>query len=86
MLDGEMDVVLGDRSIVLTPGTFVYIPAGTVHAFRYRTTGRFFSFTNGGMAARFFADLDQNAGEVPPILEKVLTVAARNEITVALPR
>lgn len=85
MLEGEMDVLLGQRLVVLKPGMFVYIPAMTPHFFRYRTPGKFFSFTSGGGAARFFADLHHNASGLPPDFGKVVEVAARNGVALAAP-
>ena len=37
MLEGEMDVLLGDRTVVLKVGDFAHVPAGTVHCFHFRT-------------------------------------------------
>jgi mannose-6-phosphate isomerase-like protein (cupin superfamily) len=34
VLEGEMRFVLGEEELVAGPGTFVYIPHGTVHAWR----------------------------------------------------
>ena len=33
VLEGEMNVLVGERSITATAGSFVFIPRGTVHAF-----------------------------------------------------
>src|SRR5690348_16267058 len=63
MLEGEMDVLVGDRWIVVRAGDFVHLPRMTPHCFRYRTAGTFVSMTSGAGAARFFGDL---AREVPP--------------------
>lgn len=38
VLEGEITVHLGDRSIVATPGTPVHIPKGTVHSYKNTET------------------------------------------------
>ena len=39
VLEGDMRFLVGDEEIVAGPGTFVYIPRGTVHAWRPVGTG-----------------------------------------------
>jgi mannose-6-phosphate isomerase-like protein (cupin superfamily) len=39
VLEGEMRFLLGEEEIVAGPGTFLYIPHGTVHAWRPTGTG-----------------------------------------------
>jgi quercetin dioxygenase-like cupin family protein len=85
MLEGEMEFTLGDRRLRLSPGMFVYVPAGTVHAFRYLTAGRFFSYTSAPGAAKFFAELDRGAPEFPPNIPRLLEIAQRHRISVPPP-
>jgi quercetin dioxygenase-like cupin family protein len=85
MLEGEMDVLLGERTVRLKPGMFAYVPAGTVHNFRYATHGRFFSYTSAPGAAAFFTEVDRDAPEVPPNLPRLMEIATRNRLTVPPP-
>jgi mannose-6-phosphate isomerase-like protein (cupin superfamily) len=85
MLEGEMDVLVGERKIHMLPGMYVYIPAGTVHNFCYTTPGRFFSYTSGAGAAKFFAELDRDAPELPPNIPRILEIAGRNRVSVPPP-
>jgi len=87
MLDGEMDVLVGERTLHLVPGMFVYIPAETVHCFRYTTKGRFFSYTSAPGAARFFEELDRDVPvtDGAPDLGRVVEVALRNRVRPAGP-
>ena len=39
VLEGDMRFVLGEEEFVAGPGTFVYIPRGTIHAWRPTGTG-----------------------------------------------
>jgi quercetin dioxygenase-like cupin family protein len=85
MLEGEMDVLIGDKMHHLVPGAFVYIPANTVHNFRYTTAGRFFSYTSGVGADNFFAELAQLPQTMPPDMPRMLEIAARNRVSVPPP-
>lgn len=86
MIEGEMDVVLGDRNVVLTKGAFVYIPAGTVHCFRYRAGGgRFVSFNSRGGAAKFFRDIDRALPDGSMDIAKIVPIALANEVVPAGP-
>jgi mannose-6-phosphate isomerase-like protein (cupin superfamily) len=85
MLEGEMDVLAGDKTVHLTPGMFAYIPAHTPHSFAYTTPGRFFSYTSAPGAAKFFQDLDRNAPELPPNLPRVVEIAIRHRVALAGP-
>ncbi|HZU81370.1 MAG TPA: cupin domain-containing protein [Polyangiaceae bacterium] len=86
MLDGSMDVVLGDRTVVLTRGAFVYIPAGTVHCFRYRVGGgRFLSFNSRAGAAKFFRELDRVLPDGSVDLGKIVPIAVANQVVPAGP-
>jgi quercetin dioxygenase-like cupin family protein len=81
MLDGEMEVLLGERTVVLKKGDFVHVPAGVPHCFRYRGHGRFVSVTSRAGAARFFTELAAAlpAG-APPDVPKMIEVALRNDV------
>lgn len=82
-----MEVLVGDRTVHLVPGMFVFIPAETVHAFRYTTAGRFFSYTSAPGAARFFEELDRDVpvSDGPPDLGRIVEVALRNGVRPAGP-
>lgn len=85
MLEGEMDVLLGDRWIVLKPGAFVHVPRGVPHCFRYRTPGRFVSMTSEGGASQFFTELAREVPPGPPDLAQVVAIAGRNRVQLAAP-
>lgn len=86
VIEGEMDLVVGDRSLVMKAGGFAYVPAGTVHAFRYRAGGgRFVSFTSRGGAARFFGALATALPEGSVDIPTILDVASKHEIHIAPP-
>jgi len=84
MIEGEMDVLLGDRWVILKAGDFVHIPRGTPHCFRYRVNGRFVSMTSGPGASQFFSEL-ATLPPGPPDFPKVVAIAARNQVQLAGP-
>jgi len=86
MLEGEMDVQIGDRMVVLAPGGFVHLPGGTPHCFRYRSaTGRFLSVTSRGGAAGFFGAVAAALPDGTPDVPTIVDVAARHGVSLAAP-
>jgi mannose-6-phosphate isomerase-like protein (cupin superfamily) len=86
MVEGQMDVILGERTVVLTAGGFVYIPAGTVHGFRFRANGgKFVSFNSAAGAAKLFRELDRALPDGRIELDKFVPIAIANRVTLAGP-
>lgn len=77
MLEGEMEVLLGERKVVLKKGDFVHIPGGVTHCFRYLGRGRFVSVSSRGGAAKFFGELAA-AGQVS--MPQMVEIALRNDV------
>jgi quercetin dioxygenase-like cupin family protein len=85
VLEGQVDVLMGDRQITLSAGEFVHLPAGTVHNFRMRSKeAKFLSVTSRPGASRFFADADREVGGALDI-PRMMAVCARHEVGVPLP-
>jgi quercetin dioxygenase-like cupin family protein len=81
VISGTVEVLIGERRIEAQPGTFVHVPAGTVHAYKnVSERASFLSIASKGGAARFFMELDREAPEFPPQLEKVVPIALRNQV------
>jgi quercetin dioxygenase-like cupin family protein len=86
VLDGEIDVLLGDRTVTLRAGEFVHVPRGTVHNFRMRTrTARFLSMNSGGGAAEFFKEFEREVTG-PADLANAVQVGARHQVQFLPPR
>ncbi len=78
MLEGEVEVRVGDRTLTGTPGCFALAPAGTPHSYRIVSpTARFLVFTAKSGAAAFFRSMDREIGFPPPSFEAVVGVAVR---------
>ncbi|HZD69223.1 MAG TPA: quercetin 2,3-dioxygenase [Actinomycetes bacterium] len=86
LLEGELDVTCGERTLAASAGSFVLLPRGIPHTFRVQggRPARFLAlFTPGGFE-RFFVEGGQPAqaptpppAHQPPDLSKLLELAAR---------
>jgi quercetin dioxygenase-like cupin family protein len=78
VIDGEADVVIGDKTLRATPGCFISVPPGTVHNYRVTSPGaKFLVVTNPSGLKGFVEDLHDVAD-----LDTVMKVAAKHSVTV----
>jgi quercetin dioxygenase-like cupin family protein len=83
---GEIMFGVGSREAVARPGTFVHVPAGTTHWFRFGTGGgEMVSLTSRAGAAKMFADFDREIAPDKPDLEKLVEVAGRHGAKIGAP-
>jgi quercetin dioxygenase-like cupin family protein len=76
VVGGEVAFGVGERELVGTAGTFVHLPAGTVHWFRFGAGGgQMVSVTSHEGASKLFADLDRGIAADAPDLEKLVQLA-----------
>ena len=81
---GQIDFGIGAESKTATPGTFVHLPAGTVHWFRFGAGGgEMVSMTSRLGASKMFADIAREVAPVNPDLGTLAEVAGRHGLTVA---
>jgi quercetin dioxygenase-like cupin family protein len=96
VLEGTFSFLSGDKTINAEPGTFMWIPRGTLHTFKNTgaESGRVLvASTLPGSHRRFFREVgvpvsDRDSFEPPtdsPDMEKVLASAERNDIHFVLP-
>ena len=96
VLEGAFSFLSGDKTIEAGPGSFMWIPRGTLHTFKNTGAeiGRFVSTsTFPGSHERFFRDVGVPVDDIasfqppegPPDMEKVLASAERNDIHFVLP-
>jgi len=83
---GNVEIRYGDRTISATPGTLVHLPAGTIHAFQFGAGGgEMISVTSqNGRAAHLFTTIDQEIPVGPPDVPKLIAVAERYGVAVAM--
>jgi mannose-6-phosphate isomerase-like protein (cupin superfamily) len=88
VLEGEFEFSVGDDTLLAEAGTLVYIPRGTLHAFRNvgEEPGRLLiSQTPGGLHERFFEEAGEAAADtrIPPVpkgspdFERIAAIAAK---------
>lgn len=86
MLEGEMEVTLGDRRMTATPGSFINAPKGTLHAYRVLSDeAKFIIVTSPAGAGNFFAELDRETGGSREDMEGIVRVAVRHGFNVPPP-
>jgi mannose-6-phosphate isomerase-like protein (cupin superfamily) len=94
VLEGEFEILDGDRTFMASAGSFVHIPKGTLH--RFKNVGAtpakmLVLFTPAGMENFFFeAGLPaQEGGSAPPLgpeeIERTLAVAPKYGMELPLP-
>jgi mannose-6-phosphate isomerase-like protein (cupin superfamily) len=94
VLEGELEILNGDRTFMASAGSFVHIPRGTLHRFKNvgATPARMLTFfTPAGMEDFFFeAGLPtQEGGSAPPLgpeeIERTLAAAPKYGMELPLP-
>jgi mannose-6-phosphate isomerase-like protein (cupin superfamily) len=87
VLEGTFTVRVGERTFTATPGAFVFIPRGTVHAFMNagaRPARLLLTFSPGGVD-RFFQELAPLAAAEPPDPAGLAAVGAKYRVEVVGP-
>jgi quercetin dioxygenase-like cupin family protein len=81
VLDGQLEVLLGDRVVKVSAGELVHVPRGTMHRFCVVTAqAKFLSINSGAGAAEMFADMDRETGGQMD-LPKLIAVAMKHGLT-----
>jgi mannose-6-phosphate isomerase-like protein (cupin superfamily) len=67
VIDGNVTVVVGDRSVALGPGGYAFGPREIPHGFRIDGSkpARLLLMTNGGSFAEFVSEMSEPAGVTP---------------------
>ena len=84
VLDGELDVVIGEETGHVGPGAVVHFPARTIHTFAVTTAeARILAVTEGGGAGRLFRHLATLGPVVPDEehLPAIVAIAVENGLT-----
>lgn len=87
VLAGEVTFGIGDSGDqVATPGTFVFIPSGSTHWFRFGPGGgQMLSMTSTPGIGGAFAEADSRISPTEPNLELLLEIGAKHGLTFMLP-
>ncbi|MBK7947408.1 MAG: cupin domain-containing protein [Deltaproteobacteria bacterium] len=84
VLEGEVDFGVGERELTATAGSFVHLPAGTRHWFRFGAAGgKMLSLTGAGsQAAAFFTGVDAALPEGEMDVAVIGRVASAHALTI----
>jgi quercetin dioxygenase-like cupin family protein len=84
---GQVTFAIGDTGDqVATAGTFVFIPAGSTHWFRFGPVGgEMLSMTPRPGVAEFFADVDRQVSPTEPDFATLERIATSHGLTVLAP-
>lgn len=83
VLEGEVDVCMGDQAVTAGPGAYVQCEGGAVHSFRIRSEGaRMLVITDRRGASEFFHDMAKVAPAVPCDMEAAIKVAAQHGVRI----
>jgi len=86
LLEGEVDLQIGDQIVRATPGYFVNLPAGVAHAFTVRSPqAKFLVGFSNAIAAQFMAELAQAEREQRLTLEMTIAIAQKHQVQPVLP-
>jgi quercetin dioxygenase-like cupin family protein len=76
---GEIAFGVGDREALGGPGTFVHVPAGTTHWFRFGAGGgEMVSLASRAGAANMFSEFDREIAPDNPDFAKLVEIAGRH--------
>ena len=86
VIKGNVEISYGDQTVDAKPGTLVHLPAGTIHGFHFGAGGgEMISITSqNGHAAQLFTDLDREIPIGLPDIPKLIAVAGKYGVSVAI--
>ena len=79
MIDGIVEITYDGTTSVATAGSFVHVPAGTVHSFRCGPGGvEMLSITSHtSQASNLFTTIDREVTAMPPDVSKLVEIGTR---------
>jgi len=85
ILEGELEIQTGTKTIVATPGYFINIPGETAHAFKILSpSARFIALVSPAQATQFYEEMGQFVSSTPPDLEKFQAIADKHGVRLIL--
>jgi quercetin dioxygenase-like cupin family protein len=79
VLEGEFEILCGDKTIIAKKGDLAIVPRGTVHAFRNIGTenAKFWITVTPGGFEKFFEEVSRDASAMPPDVEKIKAIGRK---------
>jgi mannose-6-phosphate isomerase-like protein (cupin superfamily) len=85
VIDGQVEVTVAGKATIVSPGGYVHIPAGTVHAYKnISATAKMIGVVSDPRGGQFFAAVDQL--KVPQDLPRILAIAENFGVTFLVPK
>ena len=85
VIDGQVEVTVEGKATTISPGGYVHIPGGSVHAYKnISPTAKIIGVVSDPRGGQFFAAMDRF--KVPEDLPRILEVAKRYDVTFLLPK
>jgi quercetin dioxygenase-like cupin family protein len=76
VVSGELTFGYGEEQVTVGPGSFVHLPGGTMHWFRFGPDGgQAVSMTSRGNAAKMFTEFDREIAPAAPDVGKLVAIA-----------
>jgi quercetin dioxygenase-like cupin family protein len=86
VIRGSISFGAGDREVVGQPGSFVHVPGGVTHWFRFGADGgEMVTLTSRAGAAAMFTEFDREITPDKPDLAKLVEIAARHGAKLGAP-
>ncbi|HZP84082.1 MAG TPA: cupin domain-containing protein [Chthonomonadaceae bacterium] len=87
VLEGEIEIRCGEKTVQAGAGTYVYLPRHIPHAFKNvgEANGRLLGTATPGGHERFFEDVDRLSRNGPPPMDEALAVCRKHGIELLLP-
>ena len=81
VLEGEFELTVGDQTAIAGPGSMVFVPRETVHAFKYMgtTKGKLLEWGLPGGQERYFEAIDRLAAEGKMNPESIVATSREHE-------
>ena len=86
IIEGDVNFTLGDKTMRVTTGDFIYAPAGVLHGFKGASDkpARILVFDAPAHAEDFFRDMDREVKEFPRDAAKIPEIGLRHQIRFVL--
>ena len=86
VIDGDLTFKIDGEEMKAKPGTFVHIPAGTLHEFKFGENGaKMISITGAGSnASSLFTELAAENAKESPKQKNLIEIIARNGMHITL--
>lgn len=81
ILEGELEIQIGTKTIVATPGYFINIPGETAHAFKILSaSAKFIALLSPAQATGFYEEMGQFVSSMPPDMSKFQAIADKHDV------